>query len=269
MQIIGIIAGGGKSPILAARSAKDRGYSVAAVAYQDETDPQIEEVVDQIQWLRLGQFGKLIKTLKGFNVQKALMIGTIKKRRMFKDIRPDLRGLRLISKLSILHDDNILRAVADEIESEGIEIVGIREILPELIAPEGVLTERRPDKREMEDIRLGWKVAKELGRLDIGQCVVVNQKVVVAVEAIEGTDETIKRGGRLSGRGAVVVKVCKPLQDHRFDLPTVGKDTIEIMKDAGASALSVEAGRTLIFDMDEMIAFANDSGISIISMKEE
>ena len=184
---------------------------------------------------------------------------------MFGGVRPDLRAIKIFSKLAFFHDDDILRALADELDKEGITIISSTQYLPELLAPEGNLTTKKPSTSEMNDITFGWMVAKELGRLDIGQSVVVRQKTVLAVEAMEGTDETILRGGRLAKEKAVVVKRSKPNQDLRFDVPSVGLGTIEIMSQVKASALAIEAGKTLIFDKEKMLRAADKSGISIVS----
>jgi DUF1009 family protein len=192
------------------------------------------------------------------------MAGTITKKRMFENIRPDLKGFTIMSKLAVFHDDNILRAVAEELAKEDIEIVSSISYLPELLAPAGCLTKKKPNKAEKEDIDFGWKVAKELGRLDIGQCVVVRKKTVLALEAIDGTDETILRGGRLGRESSVVVKVSKPNQDLRFDVPTVGVETLKKMSQVNASVLAVEAGKTLIFDRPEMITYADKAGIAVV-----
>jgi len=173
--------------------------------------------------------------------------------------------MAVVGKLLILHDDDILRAVARELEREGITVVSSTTYLPELLAPPGCLTKRRPSKDETEDIGFGWMVAKQLGGLDIGHCVVVRRRTVLAVEAIEGTDKTIARGGELAKEGAVVVKVSKPNQDLRFDLPAVGLNTIEVMSRVKASVLAIEAGKTLIFDREEMIGLANKKGIAVVS----
>jgi DUF1009 family protein len=170
-----------------------------------------------------------------------------------------------MSKLAIFHDDDILRALAAELAKEGLEIISSTTLMPELLAPPGCLTKKRPNKSEREDIDFGWKVAKELGRLDIGQCVVVRKKTVLALEAIEGTDETILRGGKLARERAVVVKVSKPEQDLRFDVPAVGVETINVMSQVKASVLAVEAAKTLIFNRAEMIALADKVGISVFS----
>ena len=251
--------------MMVADAARENGLRIVAVAHRDDTDPDLADHVDAIDWIRLGQLGRLIKIFKKNHVQKVVMAGTITKRRMFSDIRPDPKGLALISKMAILHDDGILRAVAQELSKDGIEIVSAMDYLPELITPLGCLTPKSPSKSEQEDIMLGWRIAKELGRLDIGQCAVVRNKTVPALEAIEGTNETIKRGGKLAGEGAVVVKVSKPIQDLRFDMPSVGLETINVMVQVKASVLALEAGKTLMFEQKEMIQNAATNGVTIIS----
>jgi DUF1009 family protein len=262
---IGIIAGGGKFPLMVARAARAQGLRVAAVAHQGETDPAISGCVDAITWIRLGQLGRLVSALKKMGVARTVMAGTITKRRMFEKVRPDLKGLVLMSRLAMLQDDHILRAVAEELGKGGIEVVSSTVCVPGLTAEPGCLTRRKPTRKEDQDIRFGWTMAKALGQLDIGQCVVVRRRTVLAVEAIEGTDETISRGGRLAGAEAVVVKVSKPGQDMRFDVPAVGLGTVKTMAAFHCSALALEAGKTLIFDRPEMIALANESGITVVS----
>ncbi|SPD75094.1 conserved hypothetical protein [uncultured Desulfobacterium sp.] len=263
---IGLIAGGGQFPIMVAKAAKSRGLSVVAVAHLDETDPSLEDHVDKIVWIRLGQFGQLIKTFQKNDISKALMAGSISKKRMFDNIRPDLKGLSFISKIAVFHDDNILAAFARELAKEGIEIVSSTAHLPELLATVGCFTRKRPTKDQRTDVDVGWRVAKELGRLDIGQCVVVKKRTVLALEAIEGTNETIKRGGTIAKGGAVVVKVSKPQQDLRFDVPSVGLETINVMSQVRAKVLAVEAGKTLMFNLSEMTALADREGICILAL---
>lgn len=265
---IGIIAGGGQFPLLAADSAKRNGVEVIAVAFEGEADPCLAERVDEIIWIKLGQLGRLISVFKKRNVEKALMAGTINKSRMFGNVKPDFRGLTFMSKFALFHDDNILRALADELMGEGIEIVSSTLYLPDLPAPEGCLTKRKPTREEKADMEAGWKIAKELGRLDIGQCVVIRKKTALAIEAIDGTNATILRGGKIAGEKAVVVKVSKPEQDLRFDVPSIGPETINAMIEAGASALAIEAGKTLLFDKDRMIKLADENRISVISFKQ-
>ncbi|MBN1104170.1 MAG: UDP-2,3-diacylglucosamine diphosphatase LpxI, partial [Deltaproteobacteria bacterium] len=244
---LGLIAGGGQFPFLVAEAARKQGFRVFAVAHHGETDPALSERVDEILWIKLGQLGRLIRSLKKRGVPRAVMAGTITKKRMFENVLPDLKGLQVMSRLAVFHDDDILRAVADELAKAGIEIVSSAQYLPDLMAPPGCLTRRKPGKAEEEDIRFGWRVAKELGRLDIGQCVVVRGKTVLALEAIEGTDEAIRRGGSLAREKAVVVKVSKPHQDLRFDVPSVGLGTVMVMSEVKAAVLAVEAGKTFLF----------------------
>jgi len=254
--------------MLVAEAARRRGLRVVAVAHQGETDSALSEKADQVTWVRLGQLGRLIEALKAGGASRAVMAGSIRKRRMFEGVRPDLRGLALMAKMAVFHDDEILKTVAREFAAEGIEIVSSTEYLREMLAPRGCLTRRRPSRTEREDIRFGWRIAKELGRLDIGQCVVVRQMTVLALEAIDGTDETILRGGRLAGGKAVVVKVSKPDQDLRFDVPSVGCDTVRLMDRMKASVLAVEAEKTLMFDKTDMIAAADAAGICVVGYEE-
>ncbi len=264
---IGIIAGGGQFPLLAAEAARKRGLIVTAVAFEGEADPAITGMAHHTEWIGLGQLGKLIKAFKKRNVSKALMAGTISKGKMFSNIKPDLKGLAFISKFAIFHDDSILRALARELLDEGIEIVSSTIYLPELLAPERCFTKRKPSDEEDRDIQIGWRIAKELGRLDIGQCVVIRNRTVLALEAIDGTNATILRGGKLAGEKAVVVKVSKPDQDLRFDVPSVGLKTIEAMVEVKARALAIEAGKTLVFDHEKMVDLADRNKISIISCR--
>ncbi|MCP4682363.1 MAG: LpxI family protein [Desulfobacterales bacterium] len=265
IEHIGLIAGGGQFPMMVAQAAKKQGHYVVAVAHDEETEPSLSEHVDEIVWIKLGQLGKLIEAFKKRGVKKALMAGSITKKRIFGNIMPDIKALSLASKLAIFHDDSILGATAKELKKEGVEIVSSTYYLPELFTSPACLTRKRPSRAEKEDIDFGWQVAKEIGRLDIGQCVVLRKKTILAIEALEGTDETILRGGRLAGKKAVVVKVSKPQQDLRFDVPTVGLETVKVMSQVKASVLAVEAGKTLMFDKPELIAYADKIGICIIS----
>jgi len=264
MDKIGLIAGSGKFPLLVADSARKRGLKVIAVAHRGETMQELAGEVNDITWIGVGQFGHLLSAFKSKGVSHVLMAGGITKANMFSNVRPDPKGLEIMEKLLVFHDDDILRAVAGELEKEGITVVSSATYLPELLAPSGCLTRRGPSKAETEDVEFGWMVGKELGRLDIGHCVVVRAKTVLAVEAIEGTDKTILRGGELAKENAVVVKVCKPDQDLRFDLPVVGVNTIKAMSTVHASVLAIEAGKTLIFDKEKMIRLANDKDIAVV-----
>jgi DUF1009 family protein len=260
---IGLIAGKGQFPLLFAEAARRRGLEVVAVAHRGETDPAIETLAHQCQWIFVGQVGKLIRAFKEAQVTQAVMAGGVSRGRLFKDFRPDFRALAIVRRAGAGHDDRILRGLAAELEAEGITIVSPLLYLDELLAVPGSLSRRRPTPQELEDIDYGFAIAKQVGRLDLGQCVVVHRQVVTALEAIEGTDDTILRGGRLAGKGAVVVKVSKPGQDMRFDQPTVGRNTIEVMSEVEAGVLAIEAGKTLIFDREEMVALADQAGIAI------
>jgi hypothetical protein len=263
---LGLIAGNGRFPIIFADNARKLGYCVSAVAHEGETDPELANHVDRIHWIKIGQLNKLITAFKDDQVRQAVMLGGIKKTHVFTTVRPDLRTLALAARLALWKDDDILREFARELEKEGILICESTFGLEGILADEGPLTARVPSKKEWEDIRYGWEVAHDIGRLDIGQCVVVKDRVVVAVEAVEGTDEAIKRGGQLAKDGAVVVKRCKPQQDLRFDLPAVGPRTIEIMASVNASVLAVEAGRTIILDRDLTLKTAESNRIAVVGI---
>jgi len=265
---IGLIAGSGQFPIIFSKKAKSKGFSIYAVAYLNEADQAIQEYVEAIEWIHLGQIKRLIKFFKKNNICEAVMMGGIKKTRMFKDVKPDIKAISIIAGLKHTHDDGILSAFANALEKEGVKIKASTFLLPDLLAKKGCWTKRKPNRSESADIKLGWSLAKEIGRLDIGQCIVVGGGSVLAVEAIDGTDATVQRGGALGKGTAVVVKVCKPNQDFRFDVPAVGMQTIRVMHEAGAQVLVVEAGRAVVFDREEMIAIANKHDISIIAVKE-
>lgn len=266
MTPIGLIAGGGQFPALFARKAEEKGYQVHAIGFHGETDDGLNSCVASFRQIYIGQVSKLIKYFKQYSVTQAVMLGSIRKTNIFKDIRPDFKALSFIAKHIRTHDDAVLTAFADLLEREGIHIKPSTFLLPELISPEGCWTKRRPDKAELKDIDQGWKLTKEIGKLDIGQCIVISNGTVLAVEAIDGTDATIKRGAALAHKsGAVVVKLAKPLQDLRFDLPSTGSQTIEIMHRSGASVLVLEAGKSLSFDREQMIEMADRYNICIIA----
>jgi DUF1009 family protein len=254
---IGIIAGGGQFPLLFAKAARNQGLSVYAAAHQGETDKALAGYVNRLQWVKLGQLGKIIDFFKHEGVRKTVFLGSITKINIFRDVRPDIK-----------QDDAILRAVADRLEKDGIEVVASTGYVPELVFPKGILTRKKLSKAQRNDIEFGWQIAKSLGSLDIGQCVVVRDQTVLAVEAIEGTDATIRRGGSLGREKTVVVKLRKPNQDIRFDLPAVGMKTIETMREVNAAVLAVEAGYALFFDKEAVIRAANDSGIVVVGVAE-
>lgn len=263
---IGLIAGSGQFPMIFSKAAKAKGFDVYAVAYVNEADQNLEHHVEAIEWIHLGQLKRLLNFFKKNGVTKAVMMGAIRKTSMFSDVKPDMKAIMFFAGMRHTHDDGLLRAFARLLEKEGIRIEASTFLLPELLATEGCWTKQKPTRSEKADIDLGWKLAKEIGRLDIGQCIVVGGGSVLAVEAIDGTDATIKRGGKLGKGNAVVVKVCKPNQDIRFDIPAVGAQTIICMHEAGAKVLAIEAGKAVVFDRQEMVARADQYGISIVAI---
>ncbi len=266
---IGLISGGGQFPVLFARKAVKKGYTVIAIGFHGETDPVLAEHVDDLKLIYLGQVSKLLKYFKQHEINEVVLLGSINKTNIFKDIRPDFKALSFIAKNIRTHDDAILTSFADLLAKGGIQIKPSTFLLPELMTPQGCWTKRKPDKAEKKDIALGWKLAKEIGKLDIGQCIVISNGTVLAVEAIDGTDATIKRGAMLAqNNGAVIVKLSKPSQDLRFDLPSSGSQTIESMHESGASVLVLEAGKSLAFDREQMILLADKYNISILGMTD-
>ncbi len=265
---VGLIAGGGQFPLLFAEAARSRGRRVVAIGHLSESLPELEDAVDALCWVKLGQLGKIISFFQKQGVKETVFAGAITKTRIFRDVLPDLKGLSLWNKIDVHQDDAILRAVAEVLENEGIRVVASTCYLEHLLFPRGVITRKKPTAEQVEDIRFGWQMAREIGRLDIGQCVIVRDRSVVAVEAIEGTDAAIRRGGELAESGAVVVKIKKPNQDFRFDLPATGIQTVETLAGVRGSVLAVEAGQSLIFDKDEMIRAADKAGIVIIGISE-
>jgi len=265
---IGIIAGGGQFPLLFARAVRRHGLKVYAAAHQGETDQTLADQVDALQWVRLGQLGKIIDFFKKEGVTKTVFIGSITKTNIFRDVRPDLKGLGLWNKIDIKQDDSILRAIADRLAKDGIEVVASTSYVPELLFPQGILTRKKLTKEQKNDIVFGWKIARAMGGLDIGQCVVVRNQTVLAVEAIEGTDAAIRRGGTLGKEKAVVVKLKKPNQDLRFDLPAVGEKTILSMLEVKAAVLAVEAGYALFFDRGSVIRAADAAGLVVVGVTE-
>jgi DUF1009 family protein len=264
---IGLIAGSGPFPLIFSRKAAQKGFHVYAVGYHGETDPALSNCVEILEIMHIGQIKRLIKFFKTHRISEAAMIGAIRKPNSIRELHPDLKAISLLaSTCHDTHDDRMLRAFAKTLEEEGIMIRPSTFLIPELLAQEGCWTKRKPSREEQLDIDLGWQMAKEIGRLDIGQCVVVSNGTVMAVEAIDGTDSTIRRGGKLSRGGAVVVKVCKPNQDFRFDVPAVGTQTIRTMHESGVKALAIEAGKSLVYDKEEMIRHADQWDISIVAL---
>lgn len=264
---IGLIAGSGQFPMLFSKIAVEKGFSVYTAAYVNEADQKLTQLSAKIQWLHLGQVKRLIKFFKQNNVNRAVMLGAVRKTRLFTDVKPDMKAISIIAGMRHTHDDAIMRAFADSLEKEGIKIEPSTFLLPDLLATKGVWTNRKPSRSEKKDIAMGFSIAREIGRLDIGQSVVVGGGSILAVEAIDGTDATIKRGGQLGKGEAVLVKICKPNQDFRFDVPSVGVKTIETMSQSDVRVLAIEAGRTLVFDRSEMVRAANKNDITIICVE--
>lgn len=261
---LGMIAGNGRFPLLFARAARSHRRPLVAVAHRGETDPALAEEVDHLAWIEVGQLGRMLEVFRTRGVEEAVMVGGIRKQALLEHFAPDERGLAFLSRLQGFGDDAILRALAAEMESEGIHILPSTLFLEALLAPRGPLTSRQPDAAQWADIELGLRVAKALGQWDIGQTVVVRSGMVLAVEAIEGTDATITR---VQSRGAVVVKVSKPQQDLRFDLPAVGPHTVATCEQAGVAVLAVEEGKTLLLDREEFLAKAEAAGLAVVGVR--
>jgi len=287
---LGLIAGNGRFPFLLLDAARAEGLTVVVAAIKEETDPEIDRRAETdagvtVHWLSLGELSRLIETFKNAGVEKAVMAGQVKHKQIFSSIRPDWRLAKLLLNLRTRSTDALLGAVAKVLGDEGIELISSTSFLEPLLAQEGVLTERAPDEDECNNIEYGLGVAAALAGFDIGQTVVVAAQACVAVEAMEGTDATIERAGRLMGsidesahgdaaaeppileRRLTVVKVAKPNQDMRFDVPVVGLSTVETMLRAGASCLSIEAGKTLLFDRDALLERASKAGIAIVAAR--
>jgi len=260
----GLIAGNGAFPFLVAEGARRAGAALAVVAIREETDKRIEEVADRVVWVGIGQLGKMISFFKREGVTKAMMAGQVKHVQIFSGALPDLRMIRMLWNLPQRNTDALIGGVADEMSREGIELIDSTYFIQDQLASPGTLTKRNPNETEIGNIEYGVRVANEIARLDLGQTIVVRAKACVAVEAMEGTDAVIRRAGELAKGKLTVVKVAKPNQDMRFDVPVVGIPTIRTMIDAGATCLSVTAGKTLIFDRDEMIGLADRHKIAIV-----
>jgi hypothetical protein len=262
---IGLIAGNGSFPSLFARAASEQGLKVVCVAHKGETDPAIDDLVWRLTWVDLGQLGKLLSALKEGGVGEVVMAGGISKNAMYR-ARPDLKAVLLLARVRDRSDDAILRALATALESEGFKVSDPTVFLADVLAPAGRIAGPNPTPEQMKDAQFGFRLAREIGRLDVGQTVVVKGRSVVAVEAMEGTDRCIERAGGLCGPGAVVVKVCKPGQDVRFDLPAVGPGTIDAMAKAGANMLAVEAGRTIMLERTALLAAAAQARITLLGI---
>ncbi len=271
---IGLIAGYGRFPILFARNARANGVRVVAVGIRHEASPELDQYVEKLHWCGVARLGRLIRILKSEGITRAVMAGKVRKTWMYTPLRilrlwPDFRTVKLwYRRLRDRKDDTLLSAVADELASEGITLESSLTFCKDLLAREGVLTRRGPSEAERKDIAFGWKLAKAMGGLDVGQSVSVREQAVLAVEAIEGTDEAIRRAGRLCNGGFITVKVSKPLQDERFDVPAIGPDTIRALAEAHGRVLAVEAGRTLFLDPEKALEIADGLDICIVALTD-
>jgi DUF1009 family protein len=261
----GLIAGNGKFPFLVVEGARRAGVEVAVAAIREETDPAIERVAERVTWVGIGQLGRMIRFFKREGVEKAIMAGQVKHVQIFSGALPDVRMLKMLLSLPRRNTDALIGGVAAELAREGIELIDSTYFLQDQLPREGVLTRRAPDERERGDIEYGLEVAREIARLDLGQTIVVRERACVAIEAMEGTDATIRRAGQLARGRLTVVKVAKPNQDMRFDVPVVGLPTVETMVEAGASCLCLTAGKTLMFDREEMLRLAERHRIAVVA----
>jgi DUF1009 family protein len=272
MSRLGLIAGNGRFPFLVLEAARGAGHEVTVVALKEETFPELADLAARppaaaIHWISLGQLGRCIGAFRTAGVTQAVMAGQVKHTKLFADIVPDVTLLGVLMRLKAKNTDALISGVADVLRDNGIELLDSTAFLAPLMAREGALTPHAPTEDERADLQFGYSVADAVASLDIGQTIVVKSSAVVAVEAMEGTDAVIARAGQLAGAGTRVIKVAKPNQDMRFDVPVVGVSTIEAMKAAGATVLSVDAGKTLMIDGDAIVQAASEAGIAIVGRR--
>ena len=260
----GLIAGNGRFPFLVLEGARSQGIEMAVIALKEEASPELERVAKRLHWVSLGELSKALELMQREGVKQAVMAGQVKHNKIFSSIRPDWKLAKLLFSLPRKNTDSLIGAVAKVLEDEGIRLVDSTMFLKPLLPDPGVLTRRAPSEEEAADMEYGLQVARQIAGMDIGQTVVLADHACVAVEAMEGTDETIARAARFAqGKNLVVVKVSKPGQDMRFDVPVVGLPTVESMKKAGATALAIDAARTLLFDREKLLEMADEAGIAI------
>ena len=266
----GLIAGNGRFPFLVLEAARSQGIDMAVLALREEASPDLERIATRLHWVSLGELSRALELLHQEGVTRAVMAGQVKHKQIFSSIRPDWRLAKLLFSLPFKNTDSLIGAVAGVLKEEGIELVDSTAFLKPLVPDAGVLTRRAPDPREAADIAYGRTIAQAIAALDLGQTVVVRDRACVAIEAMEGTDETIQRAARIAAaQPLVVVKVSKPRQDMRFDVPVVGLATIEVMRASGVTALAIDAGRTLLFDRPRLIEAADAAGIAIEAFSPE
>jgi DUF1009 family protein len=267
MNTIGLIAGVGRLPVEFARAARGMGFAVVAIAVAPGVDDELAQIANKFYTVGLGELDKLVVTLKQETVNKVTLLGKVTKEHLFSGaVRPDPRMQKLLAGLKDLNDDTVMLALVREFAGEGIGVLDQTELIRQLMPSAGLLTERCPTPAEQEDMEFGLAMARQIGGLDIGQTVVVKNKAVLAVEAIEGTDACIRRGGQLGRGGVIIAKAAKPEQDLRFDVPSVGPDTLNVMIEIGAVALVIEAGKTLLVEKQQVVEMANKNGIAIVAM---
>jgi len=275
----GLIAGNGRFPFMVIEGARRAGVSLSVAAIREETDPSIEQEVERLTWVGIGQLGKMIRFFKGEGVEKAIMAGQVKHVQIFSRAVPDARMLKLLLKLPRRNTNSLIGGIAAELRSEGIDLIDSTYFLQDYLPIAGTLTHRKPNAAESADIEYGLEIARQMAQLDLGQTIVIRGKACVAIEAMEGTDATIRRAGdilrggkdarkrlKLTSGALTVLKLSKPDQDMRFDVPVVGVPTIETMAETGATCLCVTAGKTLMFDRDQMMALANKKKIAIVAV---
>jgi UDP-2,3-diacylglucosamine hydrolase len=264
-EILGIIAGNGVYPRKLADAARKAGAKkIVVAAFTGETDPSIEKHADVVEWLRVGQLGKLLKFFREQKVQQAIMAGQIAPKNLF-DLRPDWKALLVLAKLKQRNAESIFAAIADELAKVDVDLMPATSFLEDQLAPAGLIAGPKLSRREEEDVDLGWKIAKDIARLDIGQTIIVKNGTVLAVEAFEGTNDAIKRGGALAREGAVMIKVAKPNQDMRFDVPVIGVETIKVAAESKLRVIAIEAGKTLLLEREAIADLAKRANISIVA----
>ena len=268
---IGLIAGNRDLPLMAAAKARELGRPLAVAGIEGEASPALAELADHFQVFKLGQAGPLMDFMVGAGVTDLVMIGGISRETLVLNYEPDEMALAALEVLEDFHTDRILRAATGLLEANGLTLRSVAELLPELLTPPGILTQKTPDEELTADLRIAWRIAKELGRLDVGQCAVVSGKITMAAEAAEGTDAAVIRGAALAGEGrpVAVAKVVKPTQDLRLDPPVIGPDTIRVMAKAGVSALAVDAGKVLIIDREETVRLADEAGLALLACTDD
>ncbi len=262
---LGIIAGNGVYPRLLADAARKAGVKkIVAAAFTSETDPALTQHVDLVEWMRVGQLNRLLKFFRDQDVHHAIMAGQVAPKNLF-DLHPDWKALLLLGKLKERNAESIFAAIADELSKVEVDLLRATTFLEDSLAPAGLIAGPKLSRREEEDVDLGWKIAKQIADLDIGQTVIVKNGTIVAVEAFEGTNDAIRRGGSLASRGAIMVKVAKPNQDMRFDVPVIGVETIRIAADARLRVIAIEAGKTLLLERDAIVDLAERAKISVVA----